>query len=769
MPMLLRSFTPRGCCLPLLVLSVLVPALAPAQRVVAWGRNDSGQTDVPPNLGVVNQIAGGQFAATVQRADGSLAAWGFSGYGQLNVPSLNDVVGIASAFDHSLALRANGDVVAWGSNGSGQMNVPMGLTNVTQVAAGIAFSTILQADGYVIGWGSNFYGQCEVPPTLTGVTHIADGGYHVLAVKSDGTVAAWGMTLFGQCEVPVGLKTVTRVAGGSVHSLALKANGTVVAWGDNANGQTAVPAGLNGVVQISAGAGHSMALKSDGKVVAWGINNFGQADVPADLEGVVSISAGGYASYAVVAAARVKLDQTGVFSGYSATGKVRLADPAGPGGMMVDVVSDDAAVHVPASVMVPEGEIEASFPVTTDLFFGPDRNTTIRTSLNGTATIPAKFKVKGNVPTITFGYPTVTGGSTTKPNLTLRFATAPATDVTLNLTISDASTTIPATIKILAGEKSAKVDIGHTLVPSDRVVTVNGLYGGTTVVSSTFKLIQMRALVAFDALIAEGNSTLGAVISLNSPTRNALTISLASDDTAVKVPSTVKIVAGGRIITFPVIVGMVPAAKVVRITAVVNGAPFVGNLRVNAVPAVNAVSLPSTGYGNGKLIGNVHLSIAAKAGGQIVTLSSSNAALTVPATVTVPEGEYGVDFEAFTSDVASATNATVTAKSGLGTATDTVAVQPLSVSAFTLSTAMVSGGGMLTGTVTLNANVLVDTVVQINADNSLAGVPATVTIPAGSKTVIFNITTGTTATVKYVKITATKHASSQYRTLKVNP
>ena len=49
---------------------------------------------------------------------------------QVNVPAgLSNVVAIAGAYDHSLALKNNGRPVAWGDNIFGQATVPAGLNN----------------------------------------------------------------------------------------------------------------------------------------------------------------------------------------------------------------------------------------------------------------------------------------------------------------------------------------------------------------------------------------------------------------------------------------------------------------------------------------------------------------------------------------------------------------------------------------------------------------------------------------------------------------
>ena len=267
--------------------------------VVAWGRNDNGQTDVPVAAqSGVQAITAGNNHTVALKSDGTVVAWGENSSGQATVPSgLAGVQAIAGGGYHTLAAKSDGTVVAWGWSSSGQTSVPIGLTGVQAVAGGYAHSVALKSDGTVVAWGLNDFGQRNVPGGLTSVVAIAAGDRHTVALKSDGTVMAWGRNASGQTSVPDGLTGVTAIAALGDHTVVLKNDGTVVAWGDNGSGQTTVPTGLNGVQAIAAGGVHTVALKSDGSVVAWGGNSEGQTTVPDGLTGVQAIAGGG--SYTV--------------------------------------------------------------------------------------------------------------------------------------------------------------------------------------------------------------------------------------------------------------------------------------------------------------------------------------------------------------------------------------------------------------------------------------------------------------------------------------
>ncbi|MBI3885551.1 MAG: immunoglobulin domain-containing protein [Opitutae bacterium] len=279
--------------------SFVLPAYGLTQ-VRGWGNNSNGQLNVPPALGNVGALVGGNQFSLALRADGTVVAWGYNGSGQTNVPAgLANVVAVAVGDSHALALKADGTVIAWGYGRSSQTAVPTGLAGVIAISAGASHSLALKSDGTVVAWGSNDYRQAEVPAGLSGVSAIAAGKYHTLALKTDGTVAAWGNDYYGQVALPAGLADVTALAGGGYHSLALKSDGTVAAWGNNSNGQTTLPGGLTNVTAIAAGLEFSVALKADGSLLAWGRNNNSETSIPADLGTVLTMSAGNTHSLAL--------------------------------------------------------------------------------------------------------------------------------------------------------------------------------------------------------------------------------------------------------------------------------------------------------------------------------------------------------------------------------------------------------------------------------------------------------------------------------------
>lgn len=259
-------------------------ALKPDGTVVAWGRNDFGQTNVPAAATNVIAIAAGYSHNLALRANGTVVTWGYDEYGLMDVPAAaTNVIAIATGQAHSLVLKADGTVVAWGYSVYGQTDVPAAATNVIALEGGYIHSLVLKADGTLLGWGYNGYGQTDMPAAATNIIAISAGAHHNLAQRADGTLLAWRYNVHGQTDIPASVTNVIAFSAGEYHNLVLKADGTVVAFGNNDYGQTDVPVSLTNAILLAAGEYFNLAMKADGTVVGWGYNADGQTNVPAGV------------------------------------------------------------------------------------------------------------------------------------------------------------------------------------------------------------------------------------------------------------------------------------------------------------------------------------------------------------------------------------------------------------------------------------------------------------------------------------------------------
>ncbi len=254
---------------------------------VAHGLNPllNDASDDPDGDGLTNlqEYNGGTNSSNPH--DVMVVAWGKNSSGQCDVPlGLRNVVAVAGGEDFSMALRSDGRVVAWGANSYGQTNVPVAASNVVAIAAGNFFGLALKSNGTLVAWGkfanSSTFLDAFVPAGLTNVSSMAGSLQNAIATRNNGAIAAWGFTnAAAVAKAPTNITTARAVGTGWNHGAALRSNGTVIAWGvTNAElgwHLTDVPTNLNDAVALSAGAFHTLALRGDGTVVSWGANSYG--------------------------------------------------------------------------------------------------------------------------------------------------------------------------------------------------------------------------------------------------------------------------------------------------------------------------------------------------------------------------------------------------------------------------------------------------------------------------------------------------------------
>jgi len=183
----------------------------------------------------VEQLAAGDFSSVALLKDGSIKSFGYNAKGQLglgdttqrNSPTAVTSLGtkgaqIACGESFTLALLKDGSVQGWGDNAHGQLglgdtvprNTPTEITSlgtdVVQIAAAGTHALALLIDGSVKGWGSNSFGELGLGDTAhrsapvaitalgTNVAQIAAGlGYSCVALK-DGSAKCFGKNNYGQ-------------------------------------------------------------------------------------------------------------------------------------------------------------------------------------------------------------------------------------------------------------------------------------------------------------------------------------------------------------------------------------------------------------------------------------------------------------------------------------------------------------------------------------------------------------------------------------------
>lgn len=156
-----------------------------------------------------------------------------------------------------------------------------------------------------------------------------------------------------------------------------------------------------------------------------------------------------------------------------------------------------------------------------------------------------------------------------------------------------------------------------------------------------------------------------------------------------------------------------------------------------------------TPLGGTNFTGTVEIDLPAPAGGTVVNLSSNNTdILTLPSSITIPQGSSFANFQIETTEVSNNSTVKITANLGFTTKTTSVTVLPGDQTSPVLLSVVVSpgsvlGGESLTGTVNLNipSPSSVTSVSLRSSSPDLVIVPDNVTVPIGSTSANFSIQT----------------------------
>lgn len=329
-------------------------------EIIAWGRNDCGQCDVPKNVKFKSISAGYSHAVGLDES-GNFYAWGSMTSvpeGKFKLAAAGENITAAVTEDNVLVvltdteerfdmgsaavslaagdrfvtvLDENGTVSVFGNDAYG-IGEAENVTDICMISAGARHLLVLKSDGSVLAFGDNEYGQCNVPQTKA--ASISAGGFHSIILTKDKTLVAFGDNSYGQCDMPqeyaefveagyehttiltvsgklitVGnnrygvcmnnMGTLKQISTGFDSTAFLDTDGKLTLVGSNAAGKSDIPEDIGKVIKTAVGGNHTMALCADGTVRVWGSNIYGQCNIPTYLTNVTDIAAGFNACLAV--------------------------------------------------------------------------------------------------------------------------------------------------------------------------------------------------------------------------------------------------------------------------------------------------------------------------------------------------------------------------------------------------------------------------------------------------------------------------------------
>ncbi len=373
-------------------------------------------------------------------------------------------------------------------------------------------------------------------------------------------------------------------------------------------------------------------------------------------------------------------------------------------------------------------------------------------------------------------HPATVAGGTSATGYVVLTGAAPAGGATVSLSSNDSSVTVPASVIVPAGAKTASFNITTQPVSSAKSVNISAVYN-TLSKSAVFTFIPTAAVTVSSvsvnpAAIVGGDLSTGTVTLTVPAPAGGVTVDLWTNGSPAFVPASATIPAGSTSATFPVTTNFVAAATPGTITAFLNGASATTAVSVMARPAVASVSVnPGTVPNSGSATGTVTLTGSSPAGGTVVQLWTNGWPVFVPMTVTIPAGSLSATFAVTTSYVTTTTQGTITAflNGKSVTTTLTVLMSPVLASVYPNAPAVAGSSSAAVSLTLSSAAPAGGVVVQLWTSGFPLSVPASVTFNAGSSTATFVMTTGYVATPTQGTITAFLNGQSLTATVTVVP
>lgn len=251
--------------------------------IACWGFDGFGQATAPGGSDGYKAIDAGTMHYCALSSDDALACWGRNDSGQASpLDTLGSVRAVAAGDAHSCAIKADKSVACWGSNDFGVKDVPASVTSAEMISSDSTATCVVKTQGGVACWGPDHYGVQKVPTDLGAVSDIQVGVTHACVLRTDGSPRCWGYDAYGQATPPAGV-AFKALSLGYTYSCGIATDDTVRCWGQSTSEGLAVPGDLGKVASIAAGDHHVCAVKQDGRVGCWGESANGELEVPANL------------------------------------------------------------------------------------------------------------------------------------------------------------------------------------------------------------------------------------------------------------------------------------------------------------------------------------------------------------------------------------------------------------------------------------------------------------------------------------------------------
>jgi probable HAF family extracellular repeat protein len=260
---------------------------------------------------------------------------------------------------------------------------------------------------------------------------------------------------------------------------------------------------------------------------------------------------------------------------------------------------------------------------------------------------------------------TLAGGKASSARVTLTDIAPYSNDATVRLASSRPDIApVPSTIVVphYSGSTSRTFNIIPKVVSQPTPVEISATYGQVTV-TQTLTVVppQLLQLSLTPTTIIGGCGTSAGKITLSgSAPAGGAVVALSNANTKATVPASVTVPAGASTATFTVTTAAATTPSAGSAIASYSGVSKTLAVTVRPIRAKTLALTPNPAPGGTTVNASVTLECAAPAGGTVVSLSSSNAAIAATATsVTIPAGATTASFSVSTKRPAAATSVSI--------------------------------------------------------------------------------------------------------------
>lgn len=452
---------------------------------------------------------------------------------------------------------------------------------------------------------------------------------------------------------------------------------------------------------------------------------------------------------------KVTFSPLSVVGGNTAQGRIRLFQPAIVP-ITVTLISDRPdLIDLPATIVIEAGQQVVDFLV-------PTRGVSTPTQIRITAQIanivgPARVAILNLLPavleTFTLNPARVNGGTTTVATITLNGQAGANTVVNISQ-VSGPSASFPSQVTIPQGQRSVSFDVTPPYVTTNTSIVLRATKGteilDAELLVDTISMTEMTLTVNGQVVTSvQGGTVVDGTVRLNKPAAPGganVMLFTTKPDVATVTPSILNIPQGQVIGTFKVNTKVLTGTQNVDVIAALGYTQAITKtLEVRQLSLTLSLD-PQTVTGYANSTGTVTLNAPAPPGGLVVNLTSSNTAVaTVPAQVTIPAGQASAQFTISTNSVSDDTDVTITASIGSIQTQAVLRVTPPYLQSLVISPNNIRSGESATATLSLDLpagpnGVVVTLSAEVGGSPSnLVSQPASVTIPAGQRSVQWTI------------------------------